>query len=460
MPNMDDIAYFESSMFEHRGGIFAEACRKSYMEPASPPSIVVSPEDVQTSASAPQPDTVSLSAADTKTTDEPNTITRAATDVLPTTEPEDAPRKDVRRRRSWFAPKGEEEGSAESEGEARSRRGSVGSGPATPPRAPSTKAESVRAVTPEPREGKHARRASSSHVPSKEAEAEGSSARSVPGTPAKEAGRPASPPSFFATLKSKAAAADKQALGNTAKEAMRKWGVNWAGFKKDADEAGGAPASPPGKGLLGAEGTLLGRARTSYAEVRAAVAERKERERPTEEVQPPVPRARVASTSLLPDASVYSDAPGPAGVVSAAGRLAAPRKATTSVSRVSTDGDAQQEATIQVQPVAKTMSIPGIHASHRGDVQSMGHVAAEPPPPDPTPAVYRLWKTPSGGTAEAPTTTDSAPTTTVVKPTPPPLPPRTHVAVAPETAEGALKTIVEKEGRVAPALPPRRAPVE
>ncbi|KJA28609.1 hypothetical protein HYPSUDRAFT_74363 [Hypholoma sublateritium FD-334 SS-4] len=422
MPNMDDIAYFETSMFEHRGGIFAEACRKPHTEPT--PEIVVSPEDVQASASAPLPDTVSLSAADTKA-DEPNTITRSATDVLPATEPEDAPRKDVRRRRSWFAPK--EEG-GESDGEARSRRGSVGSGPSTPPRVPSTKAESVRAVTPEPREGRHARRASSSHVPAKEAEAEGS-VRSAPGTPAKEAERPASPPSFFATLKSKAAAADKQALGNTAKEAMRKWGVNWAGFKKDAED--GTPGSPPGKaGLLGADGTLLGRARTSYAEVRAAVAERKERERPAEEAPPP--RARVASTSGVPEGSVYADAPGPAGVVSAAGRLAVPRKAATTVSRVSTDGEAQ-EATIHVQPVAKTMSIPGIHASHRGEVQAMGH-EAPPPPPDPAPTGYRLWKTPSEGEA--------------AKATPPPLPPRN--AVVAETAEAALKTIAGRSRLLAP----------
>ncbi|KAK7686568.1 hypothetical protein QCA50_010168 [Cerrena zonata] len=35
---------------------------------------------------------------------------------------------------------------------------------------------------------------------------------------------------FFQTLKSR----DKQAISNTAKEAMRKWGVNWGGLKKDS----------------------------------------------------------------------------------------------------------------------------------------------------------------------------------------------------------------------------------
>jgi hypothetical protein len=65
------------------------------------------------------------------------------------------------------------------------------------------------------------------------------------------------------------------------------------------------------------------------------------------------------------------------------------------------------------------MTIPGIHASHRGDVMSMGYVAP-PPPPAPSesklkapviPNVYRLWKSPilTGQQQQAQSDVDSSP---------------------------------------------------
>jgi len=124
------------------------------------------------------------------------------------------------------------------------------------------------------------------------------------------------------------------------------------------------------------------------------------------------------------------------------------------------------------------MSIPGIHASHRGEVQSMGYVAPQVQPTSSSPSenvlknqaiqsVYRLWKTPSGSVGPDAETRDSsgdslAAVTPPVKPTPPPLPPRSSAMAIPRTgdtsadvvtslsssASEALKTIVLKDERI------------
>ena len=132
---------------------------------------------------------------------------------------------------------------------------------------------------------------------------------------------------------------------------------------------------------------------------------------------------------------------------------------------------------IHTQPSqARTMTIPGIHASHRGEIMSMGNIAASPPSPEnrakatTIQSVYRLWKSPTlSGQQESQTSErDNDDVTPLVlssestplpsKPVPPPLPPRT-VSVPPERRDPAddevLPSSDDRENKK-PPLPPRR----
>ncbi|CAA7264762.1 unnamed protein product [Cyclocybe aegerita] len=617
MPNMDDIAFFDTEEYEHRGGIWSDTCRKPYV----PSSASAVPDEVQSVASAPLPDTTSISSGDsiapaTKSLDEisvssaPTIPTEgASSSTSPLDDSNDSSRNNTRRR-TWFSsvrsedlnslagPGFDTDNNQEKTEEHRGRTLEPEKSPTTRSHSTPSKPE-TRDVTPErttndepessfqkSRRSASVSQSSSVKMDAEEQDDEAMAPRtkSTPVTPRKNSdasqiARTPSPPSFFSALKSKAA--DKQAI-NTAKEAMRKWGmnVNWGGFKKEASSTSngsgdeGSNGSPPRGGGGGLHpdssnstfNSLTHKARASYAEVRAAVAERKERERtpssnfsedglrPASPSTPQNQRTRVTSTGgssskggflPLPNGSVYSEVPSNPSIVSSATKrlsgtfagggasssttLTPPRlankKSTPSISKVNTEVDAQDTVIspglaqtpshassshsshsqqtqptidldtaptqpIHVQPQAKTMSIPGIHASHRGEVQAMGYVAPPPDPPAPSSAggavegvlnlknpaiqsVYRLWKkdgaakegssstgsqqsqqgqeTSPGAVSESPqsessvdlesdpatnssnptasTSTSTSPPTPVpptVKPTPPPLPPRSN----------------------------------
>ncbi|PPR06134.1 hypothetical protein CVT26_005356 [Gymnopilus dilepis] len=570
MPNMDDIAFFESSGFEHRGGIWSDACRKPHISTTVVPT---TSEDAQSVASAPVPEIELTSSEDSTTSSKPIeepdlnlTRTASAPAEVPSTPNEDLPDtpRNNSRRNTWFAMvRTDDETSAPPQSllpaatiqndEARGR--TLEAEKPTSPRSQSTpKPESPRPTTPDfirsdttllqtNSKPQSSRRSSSSQFSLKvdqEAEEETPIARprSTPNTPRKNSDSssgprsPSPPSSFFSTLKSKAA--DKQAISNTAKEAMRKWGVNWGGFKKDSantaasasdsgesssqaqtqTQTGSSPPSSTSR-LSDSASAFAQKARASYAEVRAAVAERKERERNHQHQHLQEGSSSDLSSLATPTAKTPTNLSGlfnspeqqpsePAAIASPPPtRLRAPslksKKSTPSISRVQTQTDiedlpdpveAVRQEPIHVQPQAKTMSIPGIHASHRGEVQSMGYVAPQPPPPPPAqetmlknPAiqsVYRLWKTTSsnggqpdaearsqpefttqaGGMEDESSATrasasasipihegsdsasakpvvsvspSSSPPRILVKPTPPPLPPRSTSALRPAT---------------------------
>ena len=552
MPHMDDISFFESGLYEHRGGIWSDAARK----PFAPKDAVPTPNDVQSVASAPLPDTVvssfpveCIAPVVSKSMDDvsvaPTLHSTATADKPPLPVPPvmeessdsshipDSSRNSARRR-TWFSSIPVDDSSLPLSNlvvdanppEALETRGravessveNVESLRISRSTSYSSKSGSARAVTPDRSEDEHkppqpatqlmphsSRRSSSQHsikLEQKSSHQEGSSlqARSTPNTPSRNSdtsqiGRSPSPPSFFSTLKSKAA--DKQVISNTAKEAMRKWGVNWTGFikKETVSDEGLRNGSPPRLGSP-LEDNFSHKARASYAEVRAAVAERKERERTahiddsSDTLRPSSPSARASSNSTPPNESANSDGPINPSTGTSAARLSAPRLSSKrSMSLKGREMDSQElpdseesvkSPPIHVQPQAKTMTIPGIHASHRGEVQSMGYVApaAQATPTSPSenvlknPAiqsVYRLWKTPSGSAGlESETRVLAGDSLAAVagplaKPTAPPLPPRSSSMAIPRSggdtsadvvtspsssASLALKTIVLKDERI------------
>ncbi|EKM48039.1 uncharacterized protein PHACADRAFT_34043, partial [Phanerochaete carnosa HHB-10118-sp] len=359
---------------------------------------------------------------------------------------------------------------------------------------------------------------------------------------------PGSPTSnFFQTLKTR----DKQAISNSAKEAMRKWGVNWGGLKKDAQTTSGDEV-PDGE-MQRQPADKANKARPGYAEVRAAVEQRRvpynneglqvPASEPSEPMDIPG-RSNAPSISSTGPGSASGQSAGNTSSTSASPRSdrlmpdfgSRPRSTSPSVTAPLTrpravsnhsqsdneaalnaplDEDEQPARPIHTQPpTPKTMTIPGIHASHRGEVMSMGYVA----PPTPSEqkkgaaiqSVYRLWKGPQQSQAQgvqpdsqASSETvvngehdaDNAPpawtaqpltptlTSTPARPVPPPLPPRSNSTNAvsllseppphpPELGDGsppasaALQSIASKDRSrrasldppLPPPLPARRLP--
>ncbi|CDO73150.1 hypothetical protein BN946_scf185007.g205 [Trametes cinnabarina] len=481
MPNMDDIAFFESSQYQHRGGIWADASRRE-RTPTAPP--VEAPGDgTKTPSSAPpiEPSKLeveelpslqrSRSADVEKPTDSsspPNAtpfVRAATTDAASASTLSTSP---AARRRSWF-PSVQEDADVpastssqasdihdvEHRGRTQGQDMTGGRRSSSTPNV--TISQELQDSHTGPADGEdddgqfltptashrrsssqHSRSASSraasfsSHagdvsddgsdspiatLQSKSPAPSGSSPRQVP----------SSPSSFLQTLKSRAG--DKQALSNTAKEAMRKWGVNWSNFRRDNNANPNPASAPPAEEVPDAghgdqrridSHTHVGR--PSYAEVRAAVAERRDRDRAlpgeassrsnepaSESISVPQRETTSAQSRLAVALPLLgeSEATPPRSV--SPGILPVER----SVSQVSTSsresasqllGIAPEEperppSPIHTQPPPpKTMTIPGIHASHRGEVMSMGYIA--PPPASqeskkvPLQSVYRLWKNP------------------------------------------------------------------
>lgn len=562
MPNMDDIAFFDTESLEHRGGIWSEACRKPQTRSSTESGQVGA--QVHPIASIPVVTTISpdpISSVSTQKTDDDASIqsapptTTMKSEIWPSSaSPDDTPDSwhNMTRRRTWFSsirndvtaastpsfpddhhrytPEVIRGRSSESDKSSVAKSHPSIDYPDLPPTPLDTTQKTIEQETLQ-MSSSSSRRSVSQHSIKTQSDVDQESNnlqnKSTPPTPRRVSNAsekvvgPSSPPSFLTTLKSKTA--DKQAIKETAKEAIRKWGVNWGGFKKDGlNTTDSDPASDASRsGVLHAEGNKTHRPRASYAEVRAAVAERKEREK----VSQPLQSVLEPTTQHLPSQPETVNIPLSPNTLTAnpetslsvshisMPHMLARKKSSPSINRIDTEIDAQQDlqphlteepikqTPIHVQPVAKTMSIPGIHASHRGDVQSMGYVAPQPQPQVPAketmlknPAiqtVYRFLKSSNGDrskheTSETQSQNDQPPVQTITeeasdnhfentslmpivqscshdtsKPPPPPLPPRPQSNVTfypgrnqglispspPLSASVALRNIVEKADR-------------
>lgn len=519
MPNMDDISFFDSSPYLHRGGLWSDAARRHQSEPAST-SPEVEVEGVKPAAS--EADLPSISgpseevAASMKRSVSAEDLVVDASSLggVPvirsaTTGTSDSNVK-ASRRRSWFSSGGDDSdvGEDAEESDLRGRRSRATSS-TTPkqdlpansyPDKPTNETE-LDEEKPEYLSPQYHGRSSSAHslARSRSSRADSvSSSVSVGGDESfnglPDSGAPSKSPralagsntaSFlFSTLKSKAA--DKQALSNSAKEAMRKWGVNWGGLKKDSgvNSQDDVPDVGPSDARVRTEST---HGRPSYAEVRAAVTERRERRDDGGSAPIPIPsgKEKRSTSPTSGHMSLSSGAPasppymtqGVSSEGSSSSKFVAP-----SLSRSATENDPLKDrdftdvteehrrpSIIHTQPSqARTMTIPGIHASHRGEPMSMGNVAPSSTPPESKPkgpaiqSMYRLWKSPiltgqpqGSDNQSTPThadidehNVDVAPlslsadvASPSARPVPPPLPPRT-VSLVPRTPDSSKDSVV------------------
>lgn len=504
MPNMDDISFFDSSPYLHRGGLWSDAARQ---QPAST-SPNVEAEGVKPAAS--EADLPSISGPSEDVTAPSIKRSASAEDLVvdasslggvPVVRSATTGTSDNNVKAARLRPSGGDDSDADEDVEQSDLRGrrSRAASSTTPkqdlPANSYADKPTGEIELDEERPGylspQYRGRSSSAHslARSRSSRADSvSSSVSVGGDEffngVSDSGTPSKSPrpstgsntasSLFSTLKSKAA--DKQALSNTAKEAMRKWGVNWGGLKKDSsvNSQDDVPDVGPSDARIRTEST---HGRPSYAEVRAAVAERRERRDDGGTAPIPIPNGK-GKRSTSPSSShmsLLSGAPaspphmmqGGSSEGSSSFKFVAP-----SLSRSATENDPLKDrdftdvteepcrpSIIHTQPSqARTMTIPGIHASHRGEPMSMGNIAPSSTPPESKlkgPAIqsmYRLWKSPvltgqpqgsdnqstpvtDGRNADvAPLSLSADVTSPPVRPLPPPLPPRT-VSSIPRTPD-------------------------
>ena len=447
MPNMDDISFFTSSDYLHRGGIWADAARRerqpTTMDGTTDPNahlpqaqVETSPGLLSTTLVSPPPPTFTEDNRDqdqeylgdgprkdeiSEVSSSPRSITPAITQIPPTS-------SNATRRRSWFLSARDEDSKTESESSlfhtddapnggrpeevtqdlsSSSRSASAHSDtdldpydtrsehsllPRTPPPLPRRKG--LPQQQPETDEAVPA--------PSKSPQ----SLFGRVGTNTTISSNNSTTSSFFSTLKARAT--DKEALSQSAKETMKKWSANWANLKK------GSPDEP-------APGTDDGQARgSSFAEIRKHVEERHRtiitsgNQTGTNDTPSSSATGR---TSTPPRTQGGPRKPSITGGLSTGSSTSNTDPVSNSVNQEPVadrdDSSRHREGETDVTPPApaphpiytqpsapKMMMIPGIHASHRGEVQSMGYVAPTPEPAEPmlkAPAiqsVYRLWKNP------------------------------------------------------------------
>lgn len=510
MPNMDDISYFGSADYIHRGGIWADATRRERQptnisespDPNVSPQVQIEtgPESISTTLVSPPPPTQdpnlpALLAEDKKDQDqehnndsqhkdgsfEASSPPRSAASAVSQTR---SVSSSTTKRRSWFMPARGDDSNTESEpsllhGDDETSRGRPEE-PA-PEIASSSRSASAHSdtkldpnpVPPEPSSSPKTppplpRRRDTPQQPYDLDETVPPLPKSPPsrlgrvGTNASANSNGSSASSFLSTLKARAA--DKEALKDSAKDMMKKWSANWAGLKK-----GGSDEPAPGTD----DGQNKG---TSYAEIRKHVEERhRSTTSPGPSAETPLlapsdrtsssPRTRTGSrnpsiSNNLPTGSLTSNSDQASHSVS---------QQDTPVDRddASRDREPETDVTppvpaphpIYTQPSApKMMMIPGIHASHRGEPQSLGHVAPTPEPAEPKlkapviQSVYRLWKNPGSG---QPTSTESSRTEDGDIGTPPSQPSQDD----PPISTSSTSTSPNPKRLIPPPLPARTAAI-
>ncbi|KAH8119956.1 hypothetical protein DFH11DRAFT_1557516 [Phellopilus nigrolimitatus] len=482
LPNMDDIAFFETSQYQHRGGIWADASRKEHVVTDLPDdsTVLKSPasnadaDALQKSQSA---SAIPISESSTSSDSGPDAgITRVSTIAAPES-------TSATKRESWSARSpGALDDEVGDDQETRSdqlaipddERGRSTNVEANGRRATSVPASKTASMedlesaeqqtilssdspdSPTSQDPAHSRmRSLSSGAPVLAPETNASRESLI-----SRGSSLANTSSFLSTLKSKA---DKQALSNTAKEAMRKWSANWSGFKRDHVN-GSNNSEESADGVSQGSNTFFsfptkGR---NYADIRNAVSGRRDRdsisseERPEWSSSPPIDiptkrdveensgeRVRSVSSVSVKDqdevtpsssqatASQQSSPRGPSLLRKESGRAAPspPRVTTETQSTDNSTPYAQQQPALSIihpvepsisAPPIKTqpsqgamMTIPGIHVSHRGDVMSYGYVPpvlsapatlenkSRTPTIAPTiQSMYRLFRSPTSGATD------------------------------------------------------------
>jgi hypothetical protein len=510
---MDDIAFFDSSSYSHRGGIWPDAVRREKPNVSNVSSVG---DDVSTVSAPPDVD-ISSSSGDP---DPHSQVKRSSSDgeVGVDADPQNtSPQVSYRHTPTLPASRGSSPTPQPSTHQSFNYDPGV-EGPDTPteaalledqPPALRHKASSSSEKSKKTR-FLGIRRTSRSPSPSPPSHP---SSREISPAPSLEKLRPPSVErpngpsthtdisrtnSLLSTLKSRAG--DRQTLSNTAKETMRKW-TNWGGLKKDRN-SNAASSEDVRDGQTSKVHSASQKVKSSYAEIRAAVDERRDKERRNSDVSSSSintperghkERAVSVSPMQSPQVPSFSSSQVASSLASPyAGGPADPLVDETSLlEQLSTrsptvDVDGTQLGSediigvgltpvtlisppvfvpppIQSQPSqGKTMTIPSIHARNRGEVMSMGYVPPSPPAPDVKPgmSVYRLWKpSPATQTEHADrdgehassssplalipdsmeTSAESVPQANSLQPPPPPLPPRT-------SASASLNPIVSRGG--------------